>query len=178
MKRKMSTLLAALLALTLALSACGSKEETAPAAEQAPAETEANPEEPSESAEAPQPEESTPKEADAAILAVSFGTSYNDSREKTIGAIERAMGSACPEYEVRRAFTAQIIIDKLKKRDGLAIDNVTEALDRAAADEVKTLVVQPTHLMNGLEYQDVIEELKEHEEDFERIVVGEPLLMQ
>ena len=128
-------------------------------------------------------EESSGDEADkgqkaenTVILAVSFGTSYNDSREKTIGAIERAMGSACPEYEVRRAFTAQSIIDKLKKRDGLAIDNVTEALDRAAADEVKTLVVQPTHLMNGLEYQDVIEELKEHEEDFERIVVGEPLL--
>lgn len=116
------------------------------------------------------------KAEDTVILAVSFGTSYNDSREKTIGAIEEAIGKAWPEYEVRRVFTAQTIIDKLKERDGLAIDNVTEALDRAVADDVKTLVVQPTHLMNGLEYQDVIEELKEYEEDFESIAVGEPLL--
>ncbi len=176
MKRKMSTLLAALLALTLALSACGSKEETVPAAEQAPAETEANPEEPSESAEAPQPEESTPKEADAAILAVSFGTSYNDSRDITIGAVEEAIAKAFPEYEVRRAFTAQIIIDKLAERDGLEIDNVTQALDRAVADGIKTLIVQPTHLMNGLEYADLVKELEDYKSDFDKVVLGEPLL--
>ena len=83
-----------------------------------------------------------------AILVVSFGTSYNDSREKTIGAVERAVAEAFPTYEVRRAFTSQRIIDKLKKRDQRSIDNLKEALDRAAADGIKSLIVQPTHLMD------------------------------
>lgn len=113
---------------------------------------------------------------DTAILVVSFGTSYNDSREITIGAIENAIQEAYPEYEVRRAFTSQIIIDKLAERDGLEIDNVTEALDRAVADGIKNLIVQPTHLMDGLEYTDLVDELAEYEEDFEQIVVGDPLL--
>ena len=113
-----------------------------------------------------------------AILVVSFGTSFNDSRDITIGAIERAIGGAFPQYEARRAFTSQMIIDKLKKRDGLAIDNVKEALDRAAADGIRRLVVQPTHLMNGLEYMDVIEELEKQRETFDRILVGEPLLTE
>ena len=90
-----------------------------------------------------------------AILVVSFGTSYNDSREKTIGAVERAVAEAFPAYEVRRAFTSQRIIDKLKKRDQRSIDNLKEALDRAAADGIKSLIVQPTHLMDGFEYMDV-----------------------
>ena len=89
-----------------------------------------------------------------AILVVSFGTSYNDSREKTIGAVERAVAEAFPAYEVRRAFTSQRIIDKLKKRDQRSIDNLKEALDRAAADGIKSLIVQPTHLMDGFEYMD------------------------
>ena len=87
------------------------------------------------------------------LLVVSFGTSYNDSRRLTIGAIEAAMAEAFPDWSVRRAFTSQIIIDHVASRDGVAIDNVTQALDRAADNEVKTLVVQPTHLMNGLEYE-------------------------
>ncbi|HOO28056.1 MAG TPA: sirohydrochlorin cobaltochelatase, partial [Lachnospiraceae bacterium] len=110
------------------------------------------------------------------ILVVSFGTSYNDSRDKTIGGIEQAIADANPDYEVRRAFTSQIIIDKLKERDGLEIDNVKEALDRAVADGVKTLVVQPTHLMNGYEYTDLMDELSEYEDSFDQIAVGEPLL--
>lgn len=115
-------------------------------------------------------------ETEAVILVVSFGTSFNDSRDITIGAVEKAIAGAYPEYEVRRAFTAQTIIDILRERDGLEIDNVTEALDRAVADGVRRLVIQPTHLMNGLEYEDVIAELAGYEEDFEQIVVGEPLL--
>ena len=95
------------------------------------------------------------KKSDAAILVVSFGTSYNNSRDITIGAIEDAIANAYPEYEVRRAFTSQIIIDVLKEREGLEIDNVTEALDRAVADNIKELIVQPTHLMNGYEYYDL-----------------------
>ncbi len=119
-------------------------------------------------------EESVPK--DQAILVVSFGTSYNDSRDITIGAIEGAIEKAFPDYDVRRAFTSQIIIDKLEERDGLEIDNVEEALDRAVEDGVKTLVVQPTHLMDGLEYNDVVDEIAEYADQFEKVVVGEPLL--
>ncbi|MCI8515830.1 MAG: sirohydrochlorin cobaltochelatase [Hungatella sp.] len=114
--------------------------------------------------------------SDTAILVVSFGTSYNDSRDVTIGAVEEAIARACPQYEVRRAFTAQTIIDILKKRDGLEIDNVTEALDRAAADGIKNLVIQPTHLMDGFEYQDVMAELEEYRDLFDQILVGAPLL--
>lgn len=111
-----------------------------------------------------------------AILVVSFGTSYNDSRDATIGAIEEAITKAFPDYEVRRAFTSQIIIDKLKERDGLEIDNVEEALDKAVADGIKTLVVQPTHLMDGYEYTDLKNALKDYEDKFEKVVLGAPLL--
>lgn len=111
-----------------------------------------------------------------AILVVSFGTSYNDSRDITIGAIENAIAKAFPDYEVRRAFTSQIIIDKLKERDGLAIDNVEEALDRAVADGITTLVVQPTHLMDGYEYTDLKNALADYEDKFDKIALGEPLL--
>ncbi len=111
-----------------------------------------------------------------AILVVSFGTSYNDSRELTIGGIEKAIQSACPEREVRRAFTSQIIIDKLKERDGLEIDNVTRALDRAVADGVTELTVQPTHLMDGFEYTDLKEALEKYEDQFTEITLGAPLL--
>ncbi len=113
---------------------------------------------------------------DAEILVVSFGTSYNDSRDITIGAIENAIQEAYPDYQVKRAFTSQIIIDKLKERDGLEIDNVTEALDRAVADGVKTLVVQPTHLMNGYEYTDLVDELDTYKDKFDQIAIGDPLL--
>ncbi len=110
------------------------------------------------------------------LLVVSFGTSYNDSRRLTVGAIESAMEEAFPEYSVRRGFTSQIIIDHVLSRDGEVIDNVTEALERAIANGVKTLVVQPTHLMNGLEYTDLVNELAEYSDAFEAVAVGEPLL--
>lgn len=116
------------------------------------------------------------KKSDAAILVVSFGTSYNDNREITIGAIEDAIAGAYPEYEVRRAFTSQIIIDKLKERDGLEIDNVEEALDEAAADGIKELIVQPTHLMDGYEYNDLAKALTEYKDKFDRIIFADPLL--
>ena len=110
------------------------------------------------------------------LLVVSFGTSYNDNRRLTIGAIEAAMEEAFPDYSVRRGFTSQIIIDHVKDRDGVSIDNVTEALDRAADNGVKTLVIQPTHLMNGLEYTDLVNEAAEYSDAFEQVVIGEPLL--
>lgn len=110
------------------------------------------------------------------LLAVSFGTSYNDSRRLTIGAIEDALEEAFPEYSVRRGFTSQIIIDHVKSRDQVEIDNVTQALERAASNGVKRLVVQPTHLMDGLEYHDLVDELAAYSDAFQEVAVGEPLL--
>ena len=107
---------------------------------------------------------------------MSFGTSYNDSRDLTIGAIEEAIAEAYPDYDVRRAFTSQIIIDKLAERDGLDIDNVQKALDRAVEDGVKTLIVQPTHLMNGLEYTDVVEEVAQYADQFDAVRWESPCL--
>ena len=110
------------------------------------------------------------------LLVVSFGTSFNDSRRLTIGGIERALQKAFPDWSVRRAFTSQIIIDHVKSRDGEVIDNVSEALDRAVENGVKTLVVQPTHLMHGFEYTDLVNELAGYADAFESITVGEPLV--
>jgi len=110
------------------------------------------------------------------LLVVSFGTSFNDSRRLTIGAIEKAMIEAFPDYSVRRGFTSQIIIDHVKSRDGEVIDNVGEALDRAVANGVKRLAVQPTHLMDGLEYNDVVDEIAQYADAFETIAIGKPLL--
>ena len=110
------------------------------------------------------------------LLVVSFGTSYNDSRRETIGAIEKAMQTAFPDYSVRRAFTAQIIINHVQARDGEKIDNMQQALDRAVANGVKNLVVQPTHLMNGLEYEELTDELAKYSDSFEKIAIGDPLL--
>lgn len=185
MKKQGITLLALALAAVLGMSGCGKGTQTTGEAAEPSLGTEVQDTEKKDGAAEEPVEKDTEsgeaskkdsKAGDTIILTVSFGTSYNDSREKTIGAIEDAIGNAWQEYEVRRAFTAQMIIDKLKARDGISIDNVTEALDRAAKDNAATLVVQPTHLMNGLEYQDLMTELKEYEAYFERIVVGEPLL--
>ena len=110
------------------------------------------------------------------LLVVSFGTSYNDNRRLTIGAIEEAMEKAFPEYDVRRGFTSQIIIDHVKSRDKISIDNVGEALARAEKNGVKNLVIQPTHLMNGLEYTDLVNEVAEYSDAFDQVAVGQPLL--
>lgn len=110
------------------------------------------------------------------LMVVSFGTSYNDNRRLTIGAIEDAMEKAFPDYSIRRGFTSQIIINHVKSRDGIAIDNVGEALERAEKNGVKNLVVQPTHLMSGLEYADVVREVAEYSDAFEAVAIGEPLL--
>ena len=110
------------------------------------------------------------------LLVVSFGTSYNDSRRLTIGAVEDAIEEAVPDFSVRRGFTSQIIIDHVKSRDGEVIDNVEEALDRAADNGVKTLVVQPTHLMDGFEYNDMVDTIAQYSDAFEQISIGSPLL--
>ena len=110
------------------------------------------------------------------ILVVSFGTSFNGSRVEDIKGIEDAIQAAYPDWSVRRAFTAQIIINHVQARDGEAIDNMKQALDRAVANGVKTLVVQPTHLMHGAEYDEMCEALAAYEDQIETIVVAEPLL--
>ena len=110
------------------------------------------------------------------LLVVSFGTSFNDSRRETIGAIEQAMEEAFPKLSVRRAFTSQIIIDHVLRRDGESIDNLTQALARAVANKVKTLIVQPTHLMPGFEYNDVLDEIAQYSDAFEKVVIGKPVL--
>lgn len=110
------------------------------------------------------------------ILVVSFGTSFNDSRVEDIKAIEDAIAEAYPDWSVRRAFTAQIIINHVQARDGEAIDNMDQALERAVANGVKNLVVQPTHLMHGAEYDELVEAVNEYADQFESVVVAEPLL--
>lgn len=110
------------------------------------------------------------------LLVLSFGTSYNDSRRLTIGAIEDTLEKAFPEFSVRRGFTANIIIDHVNKRDGILIDDVDAAMKRAVDNGVKTLVVQPTHLMNGLEYNDLIDQVGSYADGFDKVVFGEPLL--
>jgi len=110
------------------------------------------------------------------LLVVSFGTSFNDSRRLTIGAIEQALEDAFPDWSVRRGFTAQIVIDHIQRRDGEVIDNVTQALDRAADNGVKRLIVQPTHLMDGFEYSDLVDEVAQYADAFESIQIGKPLL--
>ncbi|MCI8428977.1 MAG: cobalt chelatase [Lachnospiraceae bacterium] len=244
MKRNMSVLLAAFLALMLCVSGCGGKE-AEPAAEAAPEEAQ-DPEgtEPEEAAEELSDQEkadevaalidaiyvqkrtdetdaqcTAAKEAwdaltdaqkelvegenadpdyfgrdtgDASkddplnqdeigeneILVVSFGTSFNDSRVEDIGGIEGALMTANPRWSVRRAFTAQIIINHVQARDGEHIDNMDQALERAVANGVKNLVVQPTHLMHGAEYDELMEAVEAYQDRFESVKVAEPLLGQ
>ena len=110
------------------------------------------------------------------ILVVSFGTSFNDSRVKDIGGIEKAIAAANPDYSVRRAFTAQIIINHIQARDGEKIDNVDQALTRAVDNGVKNLVIQPTHLMHGAEYDELVETVNKYADSFETVKISEPLL--
>jgi sirohydrochlorin cobaltochelatase len=110
------------------------------------------------------------------ILVVSFGTSFAETRAKTIEAVEKAIAAAYPAYEVRRAFTSQIIIDRVAKRDGIKIDNVDQAMKRLKADKVTELVVQPTHIMNGIEYDQMRTEIKPYEKNFTSVRYGLPLL--
>ena len=110
------------------------------------------------------------------ILVVSFGTSFNDSRAEDIGGVEKALQAAYPDWSVRRAFTAQIIINHVQARDGEKIDNMDQALERAVDNGVKNLVVQPTHLMHGAEYDELTEAVENYKDKFESVKIAEPLL--
>ncbi|GKT31904.1 Anaerobic cobalt chelatase like protein, partial [Aduncisulcus paluster] len=111
-----------------------------------------------------------------AILVVSFGTSYSDTRELTIEATEAAFVEAYPDYDIRRAFTAQIVIDVLEERDGIEVDNMTEALERLKKEKYSEVIVQPTLVMNGAEYDEMVAAVDQYEEAFDKIVVGRALL--
>ena len=110
------------------------------------------------------------------LLVVSFGTSFNDSRAEDVKGIEDALAAAYPDWSVRRAFTAQIIINHVQARDSEAIDNMQQALDRAVANGVKNLVVQPTHLMHGAEYDEMTEAIDGYKDKFESVAIAEPML--
>ncbi len=175
--RKHGTIaIALLLTLAFGASACTA----APAATEptpAAAEPAATPEAvPAETPEASADPAVTPDPNKKALLVVSFGTSYNESRALTIEAIEKVIADAYPDYEMRRAFTSQTIIDKLKDRDGLEIDNVEQALERLIADGIGTLAVQPTHVMSGFEYDEMIAAIKPYESKFTSVSYGLPLL--
>ncbi len=157
MKKIIAMLMALLMALSLGACAATGTE---------------GPSEPEPSSEA----ETPPAEAKKVILMVSFGTSYNESRALTIEAIEAAAAEAYPDWEIRRAFTSQIIIDKLAARDNLEIDNVAEAMDKLVADGVKEVIVQPTHIMNGFEHDDVVAEVTPYADKFDFFAIGKPLL--
>ena len=110
------------------------------------------------------------------LLVVSFGTSFNDSRAQDIKGIEDALAAAYPDWSVRRAFTAQIIINHVEARDDEVIDNMQQALDRAVENGVKNLVVQPTHLMHGAEYDEMTEAINGYKDKFESVAIAEPML--
>ena len=110
------------------------------------------------------------------LLVVSFGTSFNDSRVQDIGGVEKALIEAYPDWSVRRAFTAQIIINHIQARDGEKIDNMDQALQRAVDNGVKTLVVQPTHLMHGAEYDELVAAVEKVKDKFESVEIAEPML--
>ena len=110
------------------------------------------------------------------ILVVSFGTSFNDSRAEDIGGVEKALQAAYPDWSVRRAFTAQIIINHVQARDDEKIDNMDQALERAVDNGVKNLVVQPTHLMHGAANDELTEAVENYKDKFESVKIAEPLL--
>ena len=116
------------------------------------------------------------KKGENEILVVSFGTSFNKSRAQDISGIEKAIQKANGDWIVRRAFTAQIIINHIQARDGVKIDNMKQAIERALRNGVKNLVVQPTHLMHGAEYDELTTILGSYSDKFEKITVAEPLL--
>lgn len=189
MKKILSLALTAAVALTL-LTACGGKQNAPATSGQAPGSaSQSQSQIPDGSVSEPEDDEDyttgdasldNPRNQDGIgeteLLVVSFGTSFNDNRRLTIGAIEQAMEDAFPDYSVRRGFTAQIVIDHIQRRDGEVIDNMTQALDRAVDNGVKTLIVQPTHLMDGFEYNDVVDEVAQYADAFDKIVMGAPLL--
>lgn len=115
-------------------------------------------------------------ETKKAILVVSFGTSHLDTMKKTIEAIEQKIQDTFPEYRVYRAFTSQMILNKLRKTEHLSFYNVSQAMEQMAADKMETVAIQPTHIINGMEYDKMVEAVSAYEDRFAKITIGKPLL--
>ena len=111
-----------------------------------------------------------------AILVVSFGTSYEATRKVTIEAIEKDIANAYPDYKLYRAWTSKMILAKLKKRDNLHINNVKEAMEEMIADGITDVIIQPTHVINGIENELMKEDALSYRESFHSIRFGTPLL--
>ena len=190
MKKIIALICCAVLAIGL-LAGCSQKpDETKPAEDTTAATTKAPETTPEETTPAEEEDEEDYTTGDASkddplnadgigeqeILVVSFGTSFNDSRVENIGGIEKAIAAAFPDYDVRRAFTSNIIIDHVQRRDGEVIDDLKQGLDRAVSNGVKTLIVQPTHLMSGFEYNDILDEIAGYADQFEQLSIGKNIL--
>ena len=187
MKKLTAVLLTLSVTLTMLLAGCGSTSTGTTAdsgsgsastsavgsGEAAPAEEEENYDTGDASLDDPRNQDDI---GDNELLVLSFGTSFNDSRRLNIGAIESDLETAFPDYSVRRGFTANIVIDHIQSRDGVKIDDVDEAMNRAVDNNVKNLVIQPTHLMNGLEYEELEEQVAQYADAFDKIAIGKPLL--
>lgn len=111
-----------------------------------------------------------------AILVVSFGTSYADTRKLTIEAIEQAISDAFPDYKIYRAWTSKMIMAKLLKRDSMKILNVREAMEAMASDGITDVIIQPTHVLNGIENDLMMEDACAYRGSFQSITFGTPLL--
>jgi sirohydrochlorin cobaltochelatase len=111
-----------------------------------------------------------------AVLVVSFGTSYRETREKTIEAIEEDIRKALPEYEFRRAFTSPTIRRILKNRDGIEVDDVVGALEKLSAEGYRSVILQPTHVIRGFEYDAVTETATAFRNRFDQLRCGDALL--
>lgn len=170
MKKTIAVIMA--LAMGLTFASCQNEKESGGTSESASSE------EASSSESLPESEAQKETGSDTRILVVSFGTSYNETRKATIEAIEEEIAKVRPDCKVERAFTSQTIINKLKERDGLVIDNVKEAMDRFVSEEVKNVIVQPTHVMAGKEYDELCEAVKPYEDKFESFKMGAPLLTE
>ncbi len=111
-----------------------------------------------------------------AILVVSFGTSHKKTREKTIERIEQDIGRAYPDFKIYRAFTSRLIINILKIRDGFGVMTVKEAMAQMSKDGIEEVIVQPTHILNGLENEKMTEEIHTCKKLFKSVKIGAPLL--
>lgn len=186
--KKLNAMLFALTLTVTMMTGCGDSQNSESSSSESSSSSSASSEESSENQDADDDENydtgdaslDNPRNQDGIgekeLLVLSFGTSFNDSRRLTVGAIEDDIEKAFPDYSVRRGFTSNIIIDHVKKRDNVSIDDIDESLQRAVDNGVKELVVQPTHLMNGLEYDELKEKIAKYESSFEKISIGEPLL--
>ncbi|MBO8138458.1 MAG: sirohydrochlorin cobaltochelatase [Desulfotomaculum sp.] len=113
-----------------------------------------------------------------AILVVSFGTSYPEARKSCIESVENKIRSTFKDYEVRRAFTSDFIIKKLKERDGISVDNPDTALKKLKEEGYEEVIVQPLHIIPGSEYEEIKDVVNHYinEKSFKKIVLGRPLL--